>query len=222
MSFAVRHIRSTAPGAERALVVMLPGLDMTGDDFVQHGFSDVPTARRLPIDSLALSVPADDYFERGFADTLHEDVVRPYLGDYRRILVMGISLGAMGALFYARAYDTDGVVLLAPFLGTPGTIASVERAGGLAGWEPGTVGPRDLERGLLAWLKGFCATATRPWILLGYGTEDRFSAGSRLLAAALPGDRILALGGGHDWATWSRLWNDLVDHPCLSCATRET
>jgi hypothetical protein len=125
----------------------------------------------------------------------------------------------MGALLYARAHTelTGGVILLAPFLATRGTVAEVVAAGGLAAWEPGSHVPVGVEHDLIVWLKspGFQA-AIRPRLILGYGTEDRFAEDGLLLARAMPRGRAIAVAGGHDWATWGRLWRRILDE--ASCA----
>ena len=104
------------------------------------------------------------------------------------------------------------LILLAPFLGVRGTIAEVMRAGGLAGWQPGAIKPDDDERRLLAWLKAYAPAApASPRIYLGYGTEDRFAPASQLMAERLPPAQVVATPGGHDWATWLRLWRRLLN-----------
>ncbi len=50
-----------------------------------------------------------------------------------------------------------------------------------------------------------------PTLHLGFGTEDRFAAAHRLLAALLPVERVAMLGGGHDWPTWEALWECMLD-----------
>ena len=138
--------------------------------------------------------------------------------NYRRIWLMGISLGAMGALTYTREHpaDIEGVVLLAPFLATRGVVAEVVRAGGWAGWQPGLIEPADYEREMLAWLKEYrAAGAGFPALHLGYGTQDRFATTSELMAERLPAAHVVSAAGGHDWATWLAVWRQLLDRGIL-------
>ena len=210
-------LRIPAPcgGDRRTLLVMLPGLNMSAQDFVAQGFVAAAHERHEPLDIVALQAGSSDYFDGTFMTPLHDTIVAPARAEgYARVVLLGVSLGAMGALLYARAHpeDADGIVLLAPFLGTPGTIVAVERAGGLVQWEPGPIGSNELERGLLAWLKAHCARQPqKPWIVLGYGTEDRFRDGAGLLAAALPPDHVVARPGSHEAATWLALWRIILD-----------
>jgi S-formylglutathione hydrolase FrmB len=127
---------------------------------------------------------------------------------------MGISLGGGGALNYARGHPgaIEGVVVLAPFLATTGTIAEVVRAGGWPGWDAQAIDGDDEERQLLAWIKAYRPEAEDvPAIHLGYGTEDRFVAASELLAQRLPSTHVVSTEGGHDWPTWSNLWRKLLE-----------
>jgi len=125
------------------------------------------------------------------------------------VVVKGIKLTS-----YVQVLMTiiEGIILLAPYLGTRGTIADVTRDGGLARWRPGSIGEEDDERRLLAWLKEYRADdPSLPAIYLGYGTSDRFAPASALLAAQLPGGHVVTAEGGHDWPTWSTLWRDILD-----------
>jgi pimeloyl-ACP methyl ester carboxylesterase len=138
---------------------------------------------------------------------LHESFVAPAAG--RRIWMLGISLGAMGALMQAAAHpgSVAGMVLLAPFLGTRGLIAEVMAAGGLPAWSPGPIPEGDIERGLLAGLM-----QTMPGDMhLGCGTDDRYADASRLLAGCLPVGRTLWQAGGHDWTCWRSLWATVLE-----------
>ena len=68
----------------------------------------------------------------------------------------------------------------------------------------------DNERLMLAWLKTYAPAPESPEIYLGYGQDDRFAAASELLAERLPAARVLAMAGGHDWATWITLWRHWI------------
>jgi enterochelin esterase-like enzyme len=125
----------------------------------------------------------------------------------------------MGALICARNHpaEIDGVILLAPYLGNRGRIAGIVRRGGFTDWQPDEIKPQDDEQTLLAWLKAYrCGDPGLPAIYLGYGTADRFSPASEMLAQRLPAERVAATPGGHDWETWARLWEHFLDQGLLS------
>jgi len=205
-----------APGAagERVLLVMLPGVNMAPQEFVEHGVIAALHACPWPVDAVTAAAAADFYLDGDIVERLQADVVAPALArGYRRLWFLGLSLGGMGALLYARSHPgaVEGIVLLAPFLGVSGTIADVVRAGGLAHWQPGAIAANDGEHAVLAWLKGYAAAPDSfPTLLLAYGSADRFAAGHALLAQVLPAERVLVGEGGHDWPTWQALWRRVL------------
>lgn len=219
MNMQAIHDPAPRQGADRILLVMLPGAKARARDLVHHGFVQALRERGLPIDVAAADAHLGYYLERSLSRHLTHDIIAPARArNYRRIWLMGISLGGMGALIYARDHpaDIEGVILLAPFLGVRGTIAEVVGAGGLARWQPGALAADDDERRLLAWIKAYQPAAALPGIYLGYGTDDRFAAAAGMLAERLPAARVVTVSGGHDWATWMRLWQHLLDQDLFS------
>ncbi len=216
-------IHDLAPGdvAERILLIMLPGARDLPQDLVQQGFVRAIRARNLPVDVIAVDGHLGYYLEQQITSRLSDDIIAPARAKgYRRIWLAGISLGGMGSLLYARARpgEIEGLILLAPYLGNRGLVAQVTEAGGFAEWRPESAllpTPGDSfadEVAMLAWLKDYRHdVAGVPKIYLGYGANDRFAPASRLLAQRLPNERVEAIAGGHDWATWIALWNRLLD-----------
>ncbi len=217
MQFAVDAIYDVAPGeaVERILLLMLPGAKNTPQQLVDYGFIRALRERGLPVDVLALHAHVDLYLDRPEVERLlHHALDEVRAHGYRRIWLLGISLGASGAMICAtqRTGEIEGVFLLAPFLGTRGLIAEVESAGGLEYWQSGDIGSRDHERLLLEQVRGCVLQGSRlPPIFLGYGSEDRYRGTSAMLSACLPPHRLLVRPGGHDWATWIALWHALLD-----------
>jgi pimeloyl-ACP methyl ester carboxylesterase len=212
------------PARDRPLLVMLPGAGDRALDFVERGFVRELRSRGIAAEALAVDAHSDYYVEATVVARLHEEVLAP-AGGGRPVWMMGISLGGLGALAYAREHPgtIKGVVLLAPFLGTRGLIAEVMRAGGLRAWQPGAIAPEDGERRLLAWLRGYRAgDPAWPRIHLGYGTEDRYAQASEMLAELLPASCVIAAPGGHDWDTWLALWGRLLDQGVLKNELQST
>lgn len=212
----VELIRHHAPCQDRnrVLLVMLPGVGIEAKEFAEHGFvSDVQDSGS-PVDVVATRPELDLYLDGTVAEAIEATVVAPARRNGKtRVWHLGISLGGMGALLHARAYpeSVEGVILLAPFLGTPGILAEVANAGGLEAWRPGAVAANDSERQLLAWLKDhLAASPQQPALYLGYGRSDRFAKGHAMLGERLPAKRVVLAEGGHDWATWSDLWRQIL------------
>jgi len=214
---------NAVPGQRSAvLLIMLPGVKNTPEEFAQRGFVQALRQRGLAVDVAAVDAHLGYYLDRSVVERLRQDVVSPArLQGYRRIWLLGISLGGLGSTLYLREHpdEIEGVVLLAPFLGVQGTLAEIQRAGGLAGWHP-EIQPGDDERMLLAWLRDhdFSAPGSPP-VYLGYGLSDRYAPGSELLAARLPAQHVVAIDGNHRWPTWSRLWDEFLDRRIIPDAT---
>ncbi len=222
----MKIIHDQAPhqdGDKRALLVMLPGATDVPEDFLQHGFVRALRERHLPVDVILVDAHADYYLGRSIGERLSQDIILPVRDSrYRKIWLMGISLGGMGALLCARDHPDkiDGVILLAPYLGNRGKIAEIVDGGGLDDWQPKTINPHDDEQALLAWLKAYrSGNPALPEIYLGYGRDDRFAPASNMLAQRLPADRVTAIQGGHDWKTWQRLWKHILDQGLISFTT---
>jgi pimeloyl-ACP methyl ester carboxylesterase len=221
----ITYFHHQAPGAglhhhalgarDRVLLIMLPGVGSGAGAFAEHGMVAAVHARGLAVDVAAVHPDLELYLDGAMPAALYRTIVEPALAQgYARIWLLGISLGGMGALLYASAYTShvEGLVLLAPFLGTRGTIAGMAKAGGLAAWSPAHSAATEPERRALVWLRDFLARRpARPALYLGYGREDRFAPGHRMLAEQLPEDDVITAGGGHDWATWLTLWKGVLD-----------
>lgn len=192
---------------EAPLMILLPGFQIDAGDFVTHGFVAAAHERLPTADLLVVEPSLDLYLDGTVGKRLVALIAEHCLG--RRLFVGAISLGCFGALL--AAMEQEGVfakaILLAPFLGTPGLIAEVARAGGLSSWYPGELPANDNERRLLAWLKAGGTSATRNGpFFLGYGRSDRFAAAAALFATCLPSQQVLIVEGAHDWVTWKELW----------------
>jgi hypothetical protein len=156
---------------------------------------------------------ADHYLDRSVVERLHAGVIAPARArGYRSVWLGGISIGGFGSLLYRSRYDdVQGLLLLAPYLGSRPVVNEVLRAGGLAKWRPDAGAPQDHERDLLAWLKEALARGDVPQrMFVGFGADDRFAPSIGLLANALPEDRVVRGSGGHDWQTWGGLWREMV------------
>ncbi len=229
MRLQTEFIFDAAPAVqgERILLLMLPGAKNTPQQLVENGFIRALRERNLPVDALALDAHVDLYLERDrIEQVLHHTLDEVRARGYRRIWVLGISLGGSGAMICAtqRAPEIEGLLLLAPFLGTRGLIAEVEAAGGLLHWQPGEIHHRDHERALLAQIR----ERTRemddfPDIYLGYGAEDRYRAASVMLSEQLRPYRVTVVPGGHEWDAWAALWRIQLDsNPFCRCAITPT
>lgn len=223
----MQRITDRLPGERPAhLIVFLPGAyDGPGDFFVQ-GFVDEVRARRLAVDIVALDAHLGYFNNSTIAECLVDEVLRTARADgYRSIWLVGISLGGLGALLTADRYGgVDGVVSLAPYVGTRDALAEVRAAGGFDAWRrrrlaggAGTIGASaarmtEWEASLYEFVadypRGF---ADRPRWILAYGRQDRFASSIDMIAEAVAPAPVITTEGGHDWSTWRRLWREVLD-----------
>lgn len=205
---------SRLPPAERILLVTLPGAGIAAADFAVHGFVTAAQQAMPALEVIALQPDLALYLDGNIAPVLHEGVIAPAIAmGITRIWLLGLSLGGMGALLYASTYPAhvEGLVLLAPFLGTHGTMAELTRAGSFDQWQPEGSAATAPERQLLTWLQAHLRSgADTPRLFLGHGTRDRFAAGHRLLAAQLPPSHVALVDGVHDWAAWTEAWTAIL------------
>ncbi|MDQ0591455.1 alpha/beta hydrolase [Variovorax paradoxus] len=210
------------PNAD-TLIVMLPGAHSRPEEFVREGFVDALNENRLAVDVMRVDAHLGYYNDKTILDRLSRDVMAPARSQgYKAIWIVGISIGGFGALLYAQTHPGElaGLVAIAPYLGERTLGTDIANAGGLARWTgplgnpPGSNPRAPNETQLWQWLRGYVgATATygpRPPLYLGYGVDDRFAFNQRLLAAALPADRVFTTEGGHDWPEWTRLWRRML------------
>ncbi|QBQ54068.1 alpha/beta fold hydrolase [Nitrosococcus wardiae] len=168
----------------------------------------------LPVDAWEVDAHLGYYTRRLLVNQLHTDVVENARNTgYTRIWLIGISLGGLGSLLYAREHPEaiSGMVVLAPFLGNSSLVREIRKAGGVANWKPTAVQPGDYQRHLWQWLQGYLNPHTAlPRLYLGFGENDKFAPSNRLLAEILPREQVFIASGGHNWPTWKHLWQRIL------------
>jgi pimeloyl-ACP methyl ester carboxylesterase len=204
-------LKAAAPGSVApAQMVWLPGAYHSAQDFLDTGFAEAVLKRQIPLDLRFVDLEMQHVDDREPLERLRNEIVLPTLGSGVSVWLAGISLGGFAALDYASSYpdEADGLCLLAPYLGNRMLLKEIAAASGLMGWEPGELAQADAERRIWRYLK--VRTDSRP-LYLGYGQDDRFSAAHGLLATRLPPNAVDVIGGGHDWRTWIKLWENFLD-----------
>ena len=208
---------ATCSSRPQTLLVMLPGASSLPEEFLQEGFVLALRERRLALDVALVDAHLGYYKDRTILERLQADVIAPARAKgYRKIWLVGVSLGGLGALIQARAQpaDADGLMLLAPYLGERRVTDAVQADGGLKAWRgaaPDPV-PEDDDLLLWQWLQAYSTAPTlRPPLYLGYALGDRLAPANQLLAASLPADNVFTTAGGHDWPEWRRLWNRMLE-----------
>lgn len=218
--------KSTCTARADTLLVMLPGAYSHPDEFVRENFVSAVRDRQLAVDVVRVDAHLGYYNKGAIIERLQQDVIAPAQArGYKAIWIVGISIGGLGGLIYANAHPAEltGLVVLAPYLGDRVQSVDVANAGGLARWRGPLTDPigddrvggerAQRELALWQWLRGYAdqpLSTDHPPLYLGYGVDDRFAFSHRLLAAALPAERVFTTEGGHDWPEWTRLWRAVL------------
>jgi pimeloyl-ACP methyl ester carboxylesterase len=193
-------------------LVMLPAAYSGPEDFVREGFANAVRARALDIDLAFAAFELEEVTDGRAAKRLHTELILPARDSGCAVWLGGISLGGYLALACAErcAADLAGVCLFAPYLGSHLVTGEIVRARGVEGWmpEPRAAGD-DEEQRVWRFIKAVRAGPLA--VHLGFGREDRFAPRHRLMAAALAPQDVDIVSGGHDWATWQRLWERFLD-----------
>lgn len=207
-------------GRPRCLVVFLPGVGDLATDFETNGFVDAVRKRKLSVDVVSAQATLA-YYEAGtVVQRLEADIMGPARQKhYRQTWLIGLSLGGQGALLYAHDYpkDVTGVLVLAPFLGTPPLPKKIRAAGGLAAWhapEKRPVADEDTTvRELWRWLQAVTTNKEPgPRLYLGWGIDDELLGESNaVLAEALPERHRFPVPGGHKWTAWKQALDRFLD-----------
>jgi hypothetical protein len=209
-------------GPDRVLVVLLPPIGGMGSHYETNGFVEAVREKGFEADLKILDVNPALYFRGRIIELVKTELVDPAKASgYRKIILVGTSLGGHGALLYITKYseDVDGVVVLAPFLMGGRVAEAIEKAGSLRKWEDCPNFEWDYACNMWKLLKACVSDPhTQSSIILGFGTEDGFAQQNSLLAKELPPQNVFTVTGGHDWATWKHLWIEVLDYFHVKCS----
>ena len=214
--------RSPAGRAD-TLVVCLPGRGDRMAAFENNGCATALREAGVRADLVAVDANLGYYYNHTLFERLRADVLKPARQQgYRRIVVVGVSLGGLGALLSEHEQPglVDALVLLGPYLGEDtGLFDRMDAVGGPAAWAAG----RDpsagtVEEKLWTFLGTSSAKLPPTWLLCG--RRDTYGRGQRLLAGLLPAARVVIIDGAHDWRAWRALWRDACLHSDLFQAER--
>jgi pimeloyl-ACP methyl ester carboxylesterase len=197
--------------AGKTLIVMLPGRGDRAQAFAGNGFLDI--SRQHGFDTVAVDAHFGYYMKRSLLPRLHEDIIAPARADgYERIWLLGISMGGFGAVLYAQAHpdQVDGLILIAPYLGSDEIVADVRAARSLAEWRSSGKGFPAHEVSVWRWLQQAAAEPDGIPVLLGYGLADRLAVAYEPLLPELDASRLYTRDGNHKWTTWTPLWETIA------------
>jgi len=156
------------------------------------------------------------YLGSRIVELLKTEVIEPAKAEgFEEIYLVGISLGGHGVLLYATEYpeDVDGIVILAPFISGDVASEAIDESGGLETWEDCPFIAWTHACNLWKSLKVYVSDPkNQKKVVLGFGTEDIFVNQCRILTDVLLPEQVFTVPGGHDWATWKKLFIKAADY----------
>jgi S-formylglutathione hydrolase FrmB len=208
----MRTLIHRAEGPEgTVLLALLSGSFSEPEDFIREGFPEAVRDHGIGAEIVMAEVRAAWFADGSVVRRIRESVVLPAQARGRsRIWLAGISLGALAALSYAARHEADieGIVLISPYPATRDVLREMDDAGGLGQWRPVIPPEGDLEREAWLWLAA--SRDGHPPVHCYFSSGDRFAAGQRRMAAAVPPERVREIAGGHDWSAWRALWAEFL------------
>jgi pimeloyl-ACP methyl ester carboxylesterase len=204
-------IAGTGDADVPTLVIVLPGRRDNVEVMQSFAVADAIHAGWPEVDVQLTSATLAYYLDGGLATRVREQLIEPARArGYRRLILMGASMGGMGALIVDEANPGafDHVILLAPYLGNQSLMKEIVDAGGIAQWTPGpkpvAVDRSNFQRELWRHVKQFVddpVLRSRVW--LAYGEEDKLAETVPVIAPALESAQIRPRAGGHKWVVWN-------------------
>lgn len=205
-----RHVGGGDGGG--VLLVLFHGRGDSAKKFFDEGFDQVAARSGRRFDLVSVEAHLGYYVKDQLEIRVGTDVLGPARArGYEKIWLVGTSMGGLGALACAQRHPeaVDGVILLAPYLGSTRILEYAEKGTPLIG-ELGGEDRRTKE--LWDWILQTPA-AKRPAVLVGVGDRDAFLPANRLLGSFQPPGHFETTPGGHDWSTWKSLFRWALAHP---------
>ena len=202
------------------LLVMFPGINSSGSDFVDYGFIKAFQEKYNNVDIILVDTRLA-YVEAGnISERIQNEIVVPaYTKGYDNIWFVGISLGGFSTLLYNRDFseNVNGIILIAPYLGDLYSISDLIDHPSTEKWSLDNKNSTD--RSIRFWR--YLLTLTEPNkdshlkanLFIAYGDKDRLSQLHQLLASRIKKENIYVnKNGGHDWVSWKPLWINMLDN----------
>ncbi|MGB0495814.1 MAG: alpha/beta hydrolase-fold protein [Kangiellaceae bacterium] len=191
------------------LVIFLIGIGDNISAFERAGF--FKRKAKFKFDSIVVDSHFGFYKNHSISTRIFEDILKSSRSKYKKITLLGISLGGYGAIKTASDYPTyvDNIILVAPFLGSQGIAKMQARHQSYETWRP----TENTELGYFedSWnlLYKLLKIEKIP-LTLAYGKEDKFAMQSNQLAKYLNQENVVKVKGKHNWQTWLKIWTKLL------------
>ncbi|GAA5169947.1 alpha/beta fold hydrolase [Viridibacterium curvum] len=207
-------------GAEmpERLIVMLPGLFDTPEDFVKNGFVSALRERGIKARVLIPDAHFGYYESRTVDQRILEDIIIPARASgAREIWLVGVSMGGLGSLIFSQQHRplVQRIFLIGPYPGTDKVMRKIRDAGGPGPWAQLGYDNDDPDARIYAFWHWLVSRSkgpqSPPFISFGTGDSDRYRSDQQILGSLLPVTSRFDAKGGHDWRTWHKIWLQMLD-----------
>lgn len=209
----------------RKIIILLPGLWGDRADFEDHGFIDIAHKNGLTHDFLSVDANAAYLIRGNFPERFMADVITPVQSNgYQSIWLLGISFGGYFALSYYLDHPEtiEGVILLSPYTGVNKERDPMYRILQFIDRDHSPAKSQQVPYTYWDRLADFEQHNTLDNIYLGYGRQDDIAPKYNGFKQLLPPENIHTVAGNHDWPTWSRLWDDLLEMDIVTKSLHST
>ncbi len=197
------------------LLVMFPGINSPGSDFVQHGFVQMFQDKYPDVDITLVDTRFAYIEDDNIAERIQNEIILPARREgYKKIWFTGVSLGGLSAIKYNKSFagNINGMVLIAPYLGSQYEIEGLLTDGTPYVWSE--LNNNSSDKTIRLWQYLLNETQSKNGkenLFLAYGNSDRFSDMHRFLASLLDKNNVFIEKGGHNWTVWKKLWQTMLD-----------
>jgi len=210
-------IRGSGSADVPTLTIVLPGRADNVEVMQRYGVAEAIHAGWPEVDVQLTSATLAYYLDGGLATRVREQLIAPArAAGYQRIILLGASMGGMGALLVDEANPgaIDHLVLLAPYLGERKLLREIAAAE-ITQWQPGpkpaAMDSDNFQRELWRHIQTFTVEPDRrARVWLAYGTEDRLARTVPIIAPALDAAHVLEFEGGHKWSVWNAATTEVM------------
>jgi len=209
-------LREISSGKESPnLLVMFPGINSAGTDFIDYGFVEVFQQKYSGVDIMLVDTRFAYTLTGNLSERIQNEIIVPALvKGYTNIWFVGVSLGGLGVLEYDKSFpdNINGMVLIAPYLGNEYKMKDF-----LSHESPlmrSKLHYKSTDKTYLLWRYILNKTKTKESkenLFLAYGDSDRLKDAHHTLADLLDDDNIFIEKGGHKWVTWKKLWKKIIE-----------
>ena len=202
------------------LVVMFPGINSPGSDFIDYGFLELFQEKYNNADIILVDMRLA-YVEAGnIAERIQNEIIVPaYAKGYDNIWLVGMSLGGFSSLLYNRTFskNVNGIILFAPYLGELYSVSDLVNHPSPQQWAVDNKASTDSS--IQFWR--YLLTLTQPnkdkqfktHLVVAYGNKDRSSQLHQLLAGRIKKENVyINESGGHNWVSWKPLWINMLEN----------